>query len=191
MGIHQQVVIDAYPREVFEALADAGTLSALSGMTGTAGRAEGQEFTAFDGHITGRQIELVPGARIVQAWRFPVWEPGTYTIVRFTLAADPAAAAEPAGQRDLADRGKTLLLVEQHGEPEGADGLGCHPTWRDHLNEGWPMFYLTPLARHFEGQAASARAAAAAEIESMATAMRPSPAPSVVAGRHGRRRRAR
>ena len=151
MGIVHQVVIDAYPREVYEVLADAAALSALSGRSGTAGRGDGEEFTAFDGHVTGRQIELVPGIRIVQAWRFPAWEPGTYTLVRFTLTAEPA-------------------------EPAGADALGCHPTWRAHLNEGWPMFYLTPLVRHFEAQAASARAAAADEIAAMTAAVRPSPA---------------
>jgi uncharacterized protein YndB with AHSA1/START domain len=182
MSIFQQVVIDAYPREVYEVLADAAALSALSGMSGTAAHGEGAEFTAFDGHVTGRQIELVPGIKIVQAWRFPVWEPGTCTLVRFTLTAEPAGAAGP----EHAGGGRTLLVIEQHGEPAGADALGCHPAWRDHLNEGWPVFYLTPLVRHFEAQAASARAAAAGEIESMAAAMRPSPrAGAVVAGQHG------
>jgi uncharacterized protein YndB with AHSA1/START domain len=177
MGIHHQVVIDAYPREVYEVLADAAALSALSGRSGTAGPGEGQEFTAFDGHVTGRQVELVPGTRIVQAWRLAEWEPGAYTLVCFTLTA------EPAGRPGA---GPTLLVIDQHGEPAGADTLGCHPTWRDHLNEGWPAFYLTPLARHFAAQAASARAAAAGEIESMAAATRPSPAPgAAAAGRHG------
>jgi uncharacterized protein YndB with AHSA1/START domain len=170
MGIQHQVVIDAYPREVFEVLADAAALSGLSGMSGEPGRAAGEEFTAFDGHITGRQIELLPGTRIVQAWRFPRWEPGRYTIVRFTLAAQPAH--------------QTLLTVDQHGEPDEADSLGCHLTWRDHLNEGWPQYYLTPLAEYFAAQAASARAAAAAEIESMATATGPAAA-AAGAGRHG------
>jgi hypothetical protein len=35
-------------------------------MPGMAGRSAGEEFSAFDGHVTGRQIELVPGERIVQ-----------------------------------------------------------------------------------------------------------------------------
>jgi hypothetical protein len=175
MSIHHQVVIAAYPREVYAVLADAAALSALSGRSGAPGLAEGQAFTAFGGHVTGRQIELVPGTRIVQAWRFPEWEPGSYTLVRFTLTAEPA---EPAGPAQPGHAGRTLLVIDQQGEPSGADALGCHPTWRDHLNEGWPMFYLTPLARHFEAQAASAAAAAAGEIESMAAAMRPSPAPA-------------
>jgi uncharacterized protein YndB with AHSA1/START domain len=169
MGIHQQVVIDANPREVYEVVANAAALSALSGRDGTAGGGEGQEFSAFGGHVAGRQIELVPGTRIVQAWRFPEWEPGTYTLVRFTLTAGPAEAA---------GAGQTLLVIDQQGVPGGADQAGCHPTWRDHLNEGWPLFYLTPLARHFAAQAASARAAAADEIESLAAANRPSPSPS-------------
>jgi hypothetical protein len=36
MGIHHQVAIDAYPREVYQLLADAAALSALSGRSGTA-----------------------------------------------------------------------------------------------------------------------------------------------------------
>jgi len=79
----------------------------------------------------GRQVELVPASRIVQVWRIPEWEPGRYTIVRFTLDAS------------------TRLTVDQYGYPEGADTIGCHETWHDHLSEGWGMFYFAPLTRHF------------------------------------------
>jgi uncharacterized protein YndB with AHSA1/START domain len=53
----------------------------------------GSEFSIFDGRIEGRQVEVVPGERVVQAWRFgeahpDVWEPGVYSIVRFTLTAE-------------------------------------------------------------------------------------------------------
>jgi activator of HSP90 ATPase len=134
MSIQQQAMIDASPAQVYAVLADADALSALSGMGGTTGRSAGQEFSAFDGHVVGRQIELVPGERIVQAWRFPVWEPGSYTIVRFTL--------EP-------ENGGTRLVVDQDGEPDGVDGVGCHQTWHDHLDANWPTFYFTPLTAHF------------------------------------------
>ena len=157
MSIHHQVEVPATPAEVYELLADAAALSALSRMGGTAGCAAGEEFSAFDGHVTGRQVELIPGAMLVQAWRFPVWEPGMYTIVRFTL--------EAAGV-------ETRLRIDQYAEPDGADALGCHPTWRDHLDSGWLMFYLTPIVRHFT-QVASAKMAAAYEIEALADAMRP------------------
>ncbi len=140
MSIHQQAAIAADPAQVYELLADAEALSALSGMSGQAGRSAGEEFAAFDGHVTGRQIELVPGRRVVQAWRFPVWDDGRYSIVRFTL--------EP-------EDGGTVLVIDQDGEPDGPDALGCHRTWHDHLDANWPTFYLTPLTTHFPAQAAS------------------------------------
>jgi hypothetical protein len=179
MSVHHQAEVPAAPAEVYELLADAAALSALSRMSGTAGRAAGEEFSAFDGHVTGRQVEMVPGAMLVQAWRFPVWEPGMYTIVRFTLEAAGAAGPLVGTPADSGMRLRlpdaaigTRLCIDQHGEPDEADGLGCHPTWRDHLDSGWLMFYLTPIVRHFT-QVASAKMAAACEIEALADAMRP------------------
>ena len=93
MSIKQQAMIPANPAQVYAVLADAAALSALSGMPGAPGRSAGEEFSAFDGHVTGRQIEFVPGERIVQAWRFPVWAPGTYSIVRLRSCPRPAARA--------------------------------------------------------------------------------------------------
>jgi activator of HSP90 ATPase len=131
MSIQQQATIKTSPAQLYAVLADADALSALSGMNGVAGRSAGEEFSAFDGHVEGRQIELVPGERIVQAWRFGVWEPGTYSIVRFTLVGED---------------GGTRLVIDQHGEP--AD-------WHDHIDTNWPTFYLTPLTEHFAAQAAA------------------------------------
>lgn len=124
MSIHQQALIPADPARVYAVLADASALSALSGKTGRPAVA-GEEFSAFDGNVTGRQVELVPGTRIVQAWRFPVWAPGVYSIVRFSLAT----AA-----------GGTELTIDQHGVPED---------WHDHVTTNWPTFYLAPLTEHF------------------------------------------
>jgi activator of HSP90 ATPase len=136
MSIQQQAMIDTDPAQVYAVLADAEALSALSGMSGTVGRLAGEEFSAFDGHVIGRQIEFVPGERIVQAWRFPVWAPGVYSIVRFTV---------------LAEGGRTRLVIDQHGEP--AD-------WHDHIDANWPTFYLTPLTRHFAEETADVAGAA-------------------------------
>jgi activator of HSP90 ATPase len=130
MSIHQQAMIPASPEQVYAMLADADALSGLSGLSGKAGRSAGEEFSAFDGNVTGRQIEMVPGTRIVQAWRFPRFQEGVYTIVHFTLTA-----AE----------GGTLLTLDQYGEPED---------WHDHITTNWPTFYLTPLTDHFGARAA-------------------------------------
>jgi uncharacterized protein YndB with AHSA1/START domain len=125
MSIHREALIATQPARVYGLLADAEALSALSGMGGVAARSEGAQFVAFDGHVTGRQVELVPCERIVQAWRFPEWEAGVYSIVRFTLV--------PEG-------GGTRLVLDQDGEP--AD-------WHDHIYANWPTFYLDPLVSHF------------------------------------------
>jgi len=125
MSIHQQATIPADPQRVYQVLADAEALSALSGKNGKVARTEGEEFVAFDGSVTGRQIELVPGIRIVQAWRFPQWAPGEHSLVTFTLTAVD---------------GGTRLTIDQHGEPNN---------WHDHLAANWPTFYLTPLTEHF------------------------------------------
>lgn len=128
MSITQQALIAAEPAEVYAILADAGALSALSGMSGVPGRSAGEEFSAFDGHVTGRQIELVPGERLVQAWRFPQWAPGSYSMVSFALTAEA---------------GGTRLVIDQRGEPE---------EWHDHLDTNWPTFYLVPLTTRFSPQ---------------------------------------
>jgi activator of HSP90 ATPase len=128
MSITQQALIAAEPAEVYAVLADADALSALSGMSGVPGPSAGEEFSAFDGNVTGRQIELVPGQRLVQAWRFPQFAPGTYSMVSFTLTAEA---------------GGTRLVIQQHGEPDD---------WHDHIDANWPTFYLTPLENHFARQ---------------------------------------
>jgi activator of HSP90 ATPase len=128
--IQQQAKIAAGPAQVYAVLADASALSELSGKRGEVGAAAGDEFSAFDGNVVGRQIELIPGERIVQAWRFPVWAPGVYSIVRFTLTAED---------------GGTRLDIEQHGVPDD---------WHVHVNTNWPTFYLTPLTEHFAARTA-------------------------------------
>src|SRR5207302_1716461 len=80
-AIHQEPVFKASRKRVYEALTDAKQfekvvqLSAAmkSGMAPGAKSAEisreaGGAFSLFGGYVTGRQLELVPNERIVQAW---------------------------------------------------------------------------------------------------------------------------
>jgi len=69
-AIHHEVVIKANRKRVYEALTDEGQFRKLSGgMDTKISREAGGAFSLFGGVITGRHIELVPGERIVQAWR--------------------------------------------------------------------------------------------------------------------------
>jgi Activator of Hsp90 ATPase homolog 1-like protein len=47
--------------------------------------AAGGAFSMFGRVIMGRNIELIPNQRIVQAWRPTRWDPGVYSIVKFEL----------------------------------------------------------------------------------------------------------
>ena len=128
--IHQEALIDATPLQVYALLTDGDTFAAATGMEARLQARAGSAFSLFGGRIEGRQIELVPGERVVQAWRFgdahpDTWEPGVYSIVRFTLTAQD---------------GRTRFVVDHDAIPA---------EWREHIESGYPTFYAEPMARHF------------------------------------------
>src|SRR5215472_16375017 len=136
--IHQEVVFKASRKRVYEALTDAKqfnkvvllSTSVQSGMVPRDKPAEvspeaGGAFSAFGGHIAGRHVELVPGERIVQAWRAASWGPGQYSIARFEL---------------LEQGSGTKLVFDHTGFPQGQ---------AQHLAEGWKINYWEPLEKYF------------------------------------------
>jgi uncharacterized protein YndB with AHSA1/START domain len=123
--IHQEVVLKASPQRVYDALTNDKAFSEFTG--GAPADIDGNpggEFSCFGGMIRGRNIELVPNQRIVQAWRAGDWPEGVYSIVRFEL--------KPQG----AD---TRLLFDQAGFPDDN---------RTHLESGWHKMYWDPLNRY-------------------------------------------
>jgi uncharacterized protein YndB with AHSA1/START domain len=124
-AIHQEVVIKANRKRVYEALTDEGQFRKISGgMDTKISREAGGAFSLFGGVITGRQIELVPGERIVQAWRSE-WAPGEYSIARFVL--------EEQGS-------DTMIVFDHTGFPQGK---------AEHLASGWKAHYWDGLAQYF------------------------------------------
>lgn len=134
-AIHQEAVFKASPKRVYEALLDASQfqkVQLISFANNTAditakpaviSREPGGSFLLFGGYITGRQLELLPNQRIVQAWRVGSWDPGAYSIVRF----------------DLSEQGSgTKLSLDHTGFPAG---LG------EHLAEGWKSHYFDSLEK--------------------------------------------
>ncbi len=57
------------PQHIYEALLDAKKFNAFPGAPAEIDRKAGGAFSMFGGQIVGRNIELVPNQRIVQAWR--------------------------------------------------------------------------------------------------------------------------
>ena len=123
--IHQEVDFAAPPAKIYAALLDEKTFASVTGAPATIGRGEGAAFSLFGGAIVGRNLELVPDRRVVQAWRDSAWKPGLYSVVKFELAA--------AGQG-------THLAFDQGGYP-----LSDYAS----LTAGWPAHYWEPMKKHF------------------------------------------
>ncbi len=126
MSIHQEVVIPASPDRVYAALTTSAQFTAATGgRTAEIATDEGGTFSLFGGAIYGRHVELVPGSRVVQAWRVKMWEPGVFSLVRFTLTPEGSG---------------TKVVLDHSGFPEAM---------QEHLAAGWGTNYWEPLTKYF------------------------------------------
>jgi activator of HSP90 ATPase len=83
--LHQEVDLKATSHRIYEILLDSKWFTEFSGEAATISPEVGGAFSMFGARIVGRNIELVPDQRIVQAWRPAYWEPGLYSLVKFEL----------------------------------------------------------------------------------------------------------
>ena len=121
-SIHQEVTLKATPQRVYRAFMTSKQHEAFTanGKARISSRVGGA-FSAHDGYVTGINVELKPGQRIVQAWRVKGMAEGVYSIARFELRKR---------------RGGTRLIFDQTGLP---------PEHVGHLSSGWKARYWKPL----------------------------------------------
>jgi uncharacterized protein YndB with AHSA1/START domain len=124
-SIHQEVVFNATPHQVYRALTDPAEFAKVTGEPVTASSEAGASFSTFGGRVTGRNIELEPDHLLVQAWRSEAWPKGAYSMVRFEL--------RPEGS------GSTRLIFDHDGFPADA---------RESLAEGWKTHYWEPMQKY-------------------------------------------
>jgi activator of HSP90 ATPase len=135
-AIHQETVISATCARIYGALTSAHDFEAITRLSDaadllTAPNAKataissrvGGAFTLFGGYITGRNLELAPGKRLVQAWRAGGWDAGEYSVVRFELRGEP---------------GGCRIIFDQRGFP---------PSQGKSLAYGWRVHYWEPLSK--------------------------------------------
>ena len=134
-SIHQERVFRASRQRVYDALTDVRQFAKIVELSGVmqsmppgtkaaeVSREVGGAFTIFGGHIVGRQVELVPNQRIVQAWRVVDWKPGDFSIAKFVLTEQGV---------------ETRLVFDHTGFPHGT---------AEHLASGWEEHYWEPLRR--------------------------------------------
>lgn len=122
MTIHQEVVINAEPGAVYEVLTNSARFAEMTGgRAATISDEEGGAVSLFGGAISARNVELVPGKRLVQVWRSNDWPEGVFSVVTFSLRADG---------------GKTKLTFDQAGHPDGSAEM---------LEGGWHQMYWEPM----------------------------------------------
>ncbi|MDR3421701.1 MAG: SRPBCC domain-containing protein [Xanthobacteraceae bacterium] len=147
--------IPASPEEIYEAWLDSVGHSEMTGGEATMSDQVGAEVSAWDGYISGRNLELVPGERIVQSWRTSEFgDEHDDSIITLVL-------------QSLGD-GSTLLTLEHSNVPDEQ---------RSYEEEGWQSNYFEPMAAYFtERKQKSERAApkkAAAKSEPKAKRVAP------------------
>jgi activator of HSP90 ATPase len=133
-AIHQELLFNASPQRVYDALTSGKSFDAITRLSDgdallkaadakptTINAEVGGTFTLFGGYITGRNLEMLPAERLVQAWRAGSWKPGAFSIAAFSL---------------LKEGTKTKLLFDHRGFP---DGQGAS------LAQGWHAHYWGPL----------------------------------------------
>jgi activator of HSP90 ATPase len=122
--LHQEIDIKANRQRIYDALLDSKQFTAFSGAPAEISWEPGGTFSMFGGLIVGRNVELVPKERIVQAWRPAAWEPGVYSLVKFELKEEGS---------------QTKIVLDHTGFPEG--------NFR-HLDYGWHAHYWEPLKKY-------------------------------------------
>jgi activator of HSP90 ATPase len=128
--IKQKTLIPATPDEVYDAFMEAKKHSAFTGSKATSDPKVGGEFTAWDGYISGRNLELVKGKKIVQEWSTTDW-PDSFPPSRLELTFKEA--------KD----GTEISMIHSNVPAEQADDLA----------EGWNEFYWKPLKEYFTKRA--------------------------------------
>jgi activator of HSP90 ATPase len=122
--LHQEVEYKASPQRIFEAILSSKDFTAFSGYPAEIDPKVGGAFSMFGGLVVGRNVELIPNQRIVQAWRLSQEFPeGIYSLVKFEL--------KPEGSG-------TRIILDHTGFPEGHF---------DHLDTGWYSHYWEPLKK--------------------------------------------
>jgi len=120
-------VIPAKPAEIYGAWLSSEGHSAITGSPAKVDGSVRGEFSAWDGYIFGKTLELTPNQRIVQTWRtteFPDEAPDSHLEVLLEEVAEG-----------------TKITLTHSDMPE--DQV-------DSYRQGWEDFYFKPMKEYFK-----------------------------------------
>jgi activator of HSP90 ATPase len=117
--------IPATPKEVYDAWISSKGHAAMTGSAARVSAKVGGRFSAWDGYISGKNLELEPGRRIVQSWRT-------------TEFAEDDEDSQIDVQLEETPGGTKLRLLHTN-----------IPPGQSNYHEGWKECYFEPMKKHF------------------------------------------
>jgi len=123
-SLHQEIDYKSSPQRIYDVILSSKDFTLFSGYPAEIDPKVGGAFSMFGGLVVGRNVELIPNQRIVQAWRLSQEFPeGVYSLVKFELKLEGAG---------------TTIILDHTGFPEGHFA---------HLDIGWHSHYWEPLRK--------------------------------------------
>ena len=120
-------VIPARVDMIYDTWLSSGGHSAMTGGKAEIAPEVGGTYEAWDGYITGKNLVLEPGRRIVQSWRTSDFT-GTEEDSQIEVLLEPA-------------EGSTKVTIRHSNVPDGN---------RSYENGGWQSRYFDPMKVYFE-----------------------------------------
>ena len=115
--------INAEPSDVYSALTNPYTIELWSGYPAVMSEESGSEFSLWEGDIVGRNLEFIPGRKVVQEWFFGDQE--VRSVVTITIHPDKA---------------NTKVTVEHTNIPDAEFA---------NIAEGWRDYYIGAIIAFF------------------------------------------
>jgi uncharacterized protein YndB with AHSA1/START domain len=125
-SIKVSTVLPAMPRQVFEAWLDSDAHGLFTGSKAEIDPHTGGAYTAWDGYIQGKTLEMEPYYRIFQTWRTDEFPQGCQDSFLEVLLEET-------------NDGTKITLVHTL-IPEGQ---------AEQYKQGWLDYYFTPMTEYF------------------------------------------
>jgi activator of HSP90 ATPase len=125
--INQTITFNAPPQDIYEYIINGRKLTKITGGKATNTEKVGGKFSAWDDYIQGKNVELVPGKKIVQKWTCADFPEGHMTDVKIEL--------KKKGEK------QTELVFTQENVPDD---------FYDDISAGWHEFYWEPIKDYIE-----------------------------------------
>ena len=135
--IVQKIVFkNTSPKDLYDLYMNAKKHSVATGAPAKISSKEGGTYSAHDGYITGKNLQLVKDKLIVQTWRADSWNKDDTDSI-FIIRLEP--------------KGNNVVLYAIHANipDEHAESIG--KGWHDHYWEPWKKYLAgKPIAKSHE-----------------------------------------